>query len=306
MSTPELVTESVDTTRVSTFFVWKKIYHSFSTAFLQETYTLVNNPVKTGADYLQQLKNYATHSSDDHANYWKSLADLLDFIDIAGSLDVLRELYKNVAIFDTRVDDMVLKLHMLPNLNKTSFYDLRLYEFQDELNGSRKQFKADYQEVLQYTQAQLFSSLGRSDMELRLLVDVNRQFQALQEKINPQIIAMASVEQGDMVRFDLTYAVYQTEMEDLLDDVDHFKTVSALVADDDLNIAIYNVRLQVEQLIRLGRTIVNQPSYSIERFKSGRMGSDVFAIVQEINVSYQVLRQKFLEFEQRIAELMSE
>ncbi|XEO94726.1 hypothetical protein ACBP45_04215 [Latilactobacillus sakei] len=142
-------------------------------------------------------------------------------------------------------------------------------------------------------------------MELRLLADVNRQFQAFQTKIEPQIMAMASVEQGDMARFDLTYAVYQTEMEDLLDDIDHFKTVSALVADGDLNVAIYDVRLQVENLVHLGRTIANQPSYSIERFKSGKIGSDVFAVVQEINASYQVLRQKFLAFEQQIAELMA-
>lgn len=305
MSMPNLVTESVDTSRVSTFFIWKRVYHSFSTAFLQETYSLGNGTKLQAIDYLDELKRYSLNCIDDHADYWKTLSEMLELVEINGAIDVLRDLYKNVAIFDTRVNDMLLKLNMKPNIVETSFKDLRLYEFQDELNASRNKFKADYDEVLMYTQAQLFRTLPRSDMELRLLNDVNRQFQALQTKIEPQIMAMSSAENGDMVRFDLTYAVYQTEMYDLIDDIDRFKTVSALVADDELNSAIYNVRLCVEQLVRLGQTIANQPSYSIEMFKSGRMGSDVYAIVQEINLGTKTLRLKFSEFEDRIVELMA-
>lgn len=200
---------------------------------------------------------------------------------------------------------MILQLQMLPNLDKTSFHDLRLYEFISTLDIARKGFITDYKEVLTFVQNELFESLERSNMELRLLNDVNRQFQKLMAEVKPQFMAMEDVSKGYASRFDLTFATYQTEMYDLRDKIDQFKNIAMIVGDEDLNVIIQAVRVQVDRLIQLGITITNQSSYSVERFKSGKMGADVFEVIHQINWNVVKLKDDFQTYEDRIVELMS-
>jgi len=305
MSLPALA-ESVDTNRVNTFFIWKEIYKSFSEKFMQESFSVVNGGIPDQAnEYLKRLKRYSSNANE-HDYYWKTLSELMEFMELPNGVDQLRDLYKKIKQFDRIVEEEMIKLKRMPNLDNVSADQIRVHEFIDGVMPFRTAFDKERSELLKHVQIDLFKSLQRSDMELRLLESVNHQFQYLLNDMTSVFHAMSEVENGHMYRLDVTYSQYQTDIYTLLDKVNAFKVTANVVADTQLNVAIFYVAETVQKLIDLGLKIPQQPSYNIETFKSGHVASDVFEVVKKINRSIEELKMCFSVFESRIIVLMSD